>query len=463
MRIYLHISTTIILLFFLALSFITGGCAQIGIPTGGAKDTLAPKLVTATPIFGSVNVKTNKITLGFDEYIDVQDVQKNLIVSPFQNKNPVVTSNLKYLTIKFKDTLLPNTTYTLNFGDAIKDVNEGNVYKNLTYTFSTGSKLDSLTISGNVILAETGGVDSTLMVMLYSNAVDTTVTKKKPNYIAKVSGDGSFEFVNLPEGLFKIYALKDGDGSKTYNAKSETFAFLNSDVSSKTTEPITLYAYSEEKEKLNNVPVVSIKSKLDKKLKVITNLQTKQDLFEPLEINFNNPLKFFDSTKIYITDTNYKKIMRVSFTQDSTSKKIMLAAKWQADMPLILVIDTTAVKDSVGNKLAKCDTIRFKTKRVEDYGKLILHFKELNLKKSPVLQFLDGEIVKYSFPIINKDWTNNMFTPGEYSIRIVYDTDKNGKWTPGNYLKKLQPEIAITLPQKLAVKADWDNERDINL
>jgi hypothetical protein len=155
--------------------------------------------------------------------------------------------------------------------------------------------------------------------------------------------------------------------------------------------------------------------------------------------------------------------MGIQFSKDSTSKKITLTTKWKADMPLILIIDTLAAKDSLDNKLAKIDTIRFSTKRVEDYGKLILHFSDLDLKKNPVLQFLNGDVVKYSYPITNKDWTNNMFAPGEYGIRIVYDTDKDGKWTTGNYKKMLQPETAVTLPQKLTVKADWDNERDINL
>jgi Bacterial Ig-like domain len=463
MRAYLPISISLIVLSFLSTSLLTSSCAQIGMPDGGPKDTLAPKLIKATPVFGSLNVKNNKITLEFNEFVDVQDVQQNLIISPLQNKNPTITSNPKSITIKFKDTLLPNTTYTINFGDAVKDVNEGNVYKNLSYTFSTGNVLDSLSIVGRVIMAETGNIDSTLKILLYRNAEDSTVLKKKPSYIAKVLGDGSFEFVNLPAATFKIYALKDGDGSKTYNAKTEIFAFADADVNTSSTETITLNAYAEEKEKPIAIVAPSKKPSIDKKLKLLTNLQAKQDLLEPLEIVYNNPLKFVDSTKFVITDTNYKKITGIQFSQDSTSKKIILTAKWQADMALVLIIDTLAAKDSLGNKITKNDTIKFFTKRMEDYGKLTLRFNGLDLTKKPVIQFLNGEEVKYSYPIVNKEWNNNMFTPGEYGIRILYDVDKNGKWTPGNYKKRLQPETAVTLPQKLAVKADWDNERDINL
>jgi hypothetical protein len=462
MRAHVNIFYCIIAILVLGTSLFTGGCAQIGLPTGGNKDTIAPKLVKANPAFGSKNVSSNKITLEFDEYIDVADLSQNLIISPLQNKNPSITANPRTITLKFRDTLLPNTTYTINFGDAVRDINEANIVKDLSFTFSTGDVLDSSTISGKVILAESGEYDSTLVVMLYKNAVDSTVTKKKPNYIAKVKGDGSFEFKNLPATNFKIYALKDGDGGKTYNSGAETFAFVNEDVSAANNENVTLYAYAEKKEVLNNVTPTT-QAKLDKKLRASTSLSNRQDLLEPLEINFNNPLKKMDSSKIYITDTLYKKITGTKYLMDSTAKKLLLDVKWKPETPLILIIDTSAVRDSVGNKIAKNDTIRFTTKRVEDYGKLTLRFNDLDLSKNPVLQFLTGETVKYFYPITGKEWNNNMFTPGEYGIRILYDTDKNGKWTPGNYTKKLQPEKAVTLPQKLSVRADWENEREINL
>jgi hypothetical protein len=87
----------------------------------------------------------------------------------------------------------------------------------------------------------------------------------------------------------------------------------------------------------------------------------------------------------------------------------------------------------------------------------------LDLSKNPVLQFLQSEVIKSSYKLTGNKWSNNLFLPGEYEIRILYDTNKDGSWTPGNYTKKLQPEIAVTLPQRLTIRANWDNERDINL
>ncbi len=443
-------------------SVLSTGCAQIGIPSGGVKDTIAPKLIRATPVAGSRNVTGNKITLEFDEYIDVQDLQQNLLVSPLQNRNPSIVAGPRSITLKFRDTLLPNTTYNINFGNAVRDINENNVLKNLTYVFSTGSSLDSLDLNGKVILAETGATDTTLLVMLYRNAVDSTVKFKKPNYIAKVNSDGTFNFTNLPAASFKIYALKDGDGGKTYNSLSETFAFADEDVSTLKQENITLFAYAQELLK-DNKTFRSTKPVPEKKLKANNNIQGIKDLLEPMEISFNNPLKSFDSTKIYLTDTLYKRIPGLRYSTDSTAKKIIITTKWKPDDALVLIIDKDAVQDSADTKLAKNDTVKFTTKRAEEYGKLTLRFNNIDLKKNPVIQFVLGENVKYSYPIFSSTYTNSMFPPGEYIVRILYDTDMNGKWTPGNYLKKIQPEIVVALPQKLSVRADWDNEREINL
>ena len=443
-------------------SLLSGGCAQIGMPTGGTKDTLAPVLIKSSPANGSRNVSPNKITLEFDEYIDVQDLQQNLLISPLQNKNPSISANPRSITLRFRDSLLPNTTYNINFGNAVRDINENNVLKNLTYVFSTGNSLDSLTLKGKVILAETGGTDSTIIVMLYRNAVDSTVKTKKPNYIAKVNSDGSFKFTNLPAASFKIYALKDGDGGKTYNSLSEVFGFTDEDVSTLNNEPISLLAYAESLAK-DNKTIVATKIVVEKKLKIGNNIQGTKDLLEPLELSFNNALKSFDTSKIALTDTFYKKIPAIFFSTDSTSKKINLTTNWQPDMPLILIIDKNAFEDSAGNKLTKTDTIRFSTKRSEDYGKLLLRFNNIDLTKNPVIQFVVGDQVKYSYSITSTEYSNSRFPPGEYTVRILYDKDKNGKWTPGNYSKKLQPEIVVGLPQKLSVRADWDNEREINL
>lgn len=128
-----------------------------------------------------------------------------------------------------------------------------------------------------------------------------------------------------------------------------------------------------------------------------------------------------------------------------------------------LIMDTTAVSDSADNHIAKTDTIRFTTREQADYGNVVLRFSNIDLTKHPVLQFVQGEEIKKHYPLTVSEWSNKFVVPGEYEIRILYDDNQNGIWDPGDYSKKRQPEKAITLTQKLAVRANWDNERDIKL
>jgi hypothetical protein len=123
---------------------------------------LPPVLVNANPPFRSVHFNANKIVFTFDEFVDIQDIQNNLLVSPYPKKAPAVNNKLRTITVTLKDSLRPNTTYSLNFGNAVKDINEGNVLKNFTYVFSTGNVIDSGRVSGNVLMASTGKPDSTI-------------------------------------------------------------------------------------------------------------------------------------------------------------------------------------------------------------------------------------------------------------------------------------------------------------
>ena len=444
----------------------TGGCAQIGAPTGGPKDTLAPVLVKASPENKTIQFKGNKVVLSFDEYIDLQDLPSNLLISPVQKYSPVISYNLKTITFKFKDTLAPNTTYSLNFGNAIKDINEGNVLKNFNYVFSTGDYIDSFELKGKVLLAETGKVDSTILVLLYRNSPDTAVRHRKADYTARLKGDGSFQFNYLPADQFSIYALKDGDGNKYYNAKSEIFGFSNEVVNINSNNPsITLYAFGEKTETSKSAPGFAPDKKGgDKYLRFQNNINAgRQDLLSALELTTKNALKKIDFDSIVLCDTSFKKIKGYSVSLDSTRKKIIIENKWQPENLLKLIMYKNGFQDSSGLAMSKNDTINFITRSTTEYGSLKLSFKNIDLSKHPVLQFMEGENIKLKSAITSTEWFNKMMLPGEFEVRILFDENNNGKWDAGDYTKKLQPEITLALPQKISIKADWENERDIDL
>ena len=454
----------LVMLFYTSSTFLFSSCGQIGMPTGGIRDSISPVLIKASPEQNSTSFNANKVTLTFDEYIEVQDIQKNVLISPYQKKNPAINYNLKTITVKFKDSLLPNTTYSIDFGNAIKDVNEGNVFKNFTYVFSTGAFIDSFTLKGKVEMAETGIIDSTLIVLLYRQAVDSSVRKNKPDYITRLQTDGSFTFNNLPAANFKIYALKDEDGSKNYSRLNEAFAFAdgNKDILIGANNPdINLFAYQAEKEK-DFKP--KGKTVFEKKLKYsINQVSYQQELTAPLLLTFNNPLQEVDFSKIVLTDTFFTVQPQAKLMLDSTRKEISLSNTWPAGKPFYLLIDKDAFTDSADNKLAKTDSIFFTVKEVEAYGNLTLHFKNLDTSLLPRLILLQGEKIMLSEPIRSNTITKNLLSPGEYEIRILLDANNNGLWDKGDYETFRQPEKTINFPKKLIIKANWDNEQDVDL
>ncbi|MEP7144586.1 MAG: Ig-like domain-containing protein [Ferruginibacter sp.] len=462
----LYFSACISFLYF--ISVMGTGCAQIGSPTGGPRDSIPPVLISANPNLLTTNFTANKITLLFNEYVDVQEVQNNVLISPFPKITPTIDFKLRTVTVKLKDTLLPNTTYAINFGNAIRDNNEGNPIRNFTYVFSTGKTIDSLQLGGKVIIAETGKNDSTIIALLYRNVDDSAVQKRKPDYVAKLDSSGNFKFTNLSAGHYKVYALKDGDGGKTYNSKIEMFAFADSEmVVSGSTSPVTLYAYVEEKDTKKTTTSSSAGAKpnaqADKKLRYTTSLSSnEQDLLTDLIITVNKPLKEFDIQKIMLTDTNYNKIADTIFL-DSTKKNIHIKTAWKEDTHYRLVVSKDAISDSTGLELTRADTIRFASKKESAYGSLVIRFSNLAAVNHPVLQFIRGEEIYKTAPITTTQWSDKLFVPGEYEIRILFDANNNGRWDPGNYEKKIQPEKAITLVNKLNIRANWDNERDIKL
>ena len=446
------------------ISIMGSGCAQIGSPTGGFRDSLPPVLLNSNPPNNSIHFKGNRVTLTFDEYVHLDKLQENLLVSPTPKINPNIDYKLKQVTIKIRDTLQPNTTYSLQLGNAIQDINENNPYPNFTYVFSTGSYIDSLTFSGNVELAETGKTDSTLLVFLYNDLTDSAVYKTKPKYITRVNAKGDFQFKNLAEGTYNVFALKDESGQKIYSSKTQMFAFADSVIKiSKEVTPVKLYAYVEEKETPKPASNATNK-KAEKELKYTVSLSNKtQDLLTPLTLQFDRPLQNFDSLKIKLTDTLFNQIATALVSMDTTHKKITIQNNWIESAEYKLLIEKDFATDTLGTALLKSDTLSFKTKREGEYGSIKINFKNLDKFKNPVLQFILNNEVVNSYLLTSAIFNRKLFNPGEYQLRILSDDNLNGIWDPGNYDLKKQPEKVYSISKTLSIKANWENEIDVVL
>lgn len=440
-------------------------CANIIPPSGGAKDTIAPSLIAAFPKDSSLNFTSKKITLTFNEYVEAKDIQQNVIINPLPINLPTIEYKLQNVLISLKDTLEPNTTYTINFGNAIKDINEGNITNNKTYTFSTGKKIDNSKIGGKVILARDGKIDSTLIVVLHPNLNDSAVTKLRPKYLTKLNSEGAFLFTNLPKTTFNIFVLPN-DYSKKYDDTTKLFGYLNTPVAaSDTPTQNTIYVYREaEPAKQNTTQKLEQpdKSKEDKRLKYSLSLNNnKYDVLDSsLQIIFSRNIVLKNIDSIALVDTNYQKMQGYSLKLDSNKTNLSLKYNFQLNTKYILVLNKTAVADTNGMVLSKADTIRFLSFKQEDYGTVKLRINAT--MENTVLQIFKDDKLQMSVPITTKEIKQNLFRAGEYEVRILTDDNKNNIWDTGNYKQKKQPEKVITIKNKLIVRANWDNEMDID-
>jgi hypothetical protein len=210
--------------FFLVL--IIFGCANRQLPQGGPRDHDPPKLLKATPPNTTRNFKAKEIRLDFDEFFKLFSQYTEITMSPAPAKLPEYTISKKSLVIKLKDTLEKNTTYVINFGKAIQDVNESNILKNFTYVFSTGSHIDSLSVSGTVINNLTQEREKEVTVMLFTLKQDSLLFgKKKPTIYTSTDTAGNFTLNNLHSDNYRIYALKENSPNRIYDNDAELIAF----------------------------------------------------------------------------------------------------------------------------------------------------------------------------------------------------------------------------------------------
>ena len=380
-----YYSFLIVIILAIAEIQVQTSCANIIPPTGGPRDSFPPVLVAAIPKDSALNFNAKKITLTFDEYVqlDNQAMQTSLIVSPNPEQLPILTAHLKEVTIRIKDSLKPNTTYSINFGKSLKDNNEGNVYKNFTYVFSTGDNIINGELSGKVQLAEKGTADSTLIVLLHSNLNDSAVRKTKADYYTTLDSGGRFNFKYIAYGKYAVYVLPN-DFTKKYDDSTKLFAFLNEPVTidSFATEPVMLYAYNEYKSTGNDnnfaqqQPTTNSRKKpadTTKSIKFSTSLQSgQQDLLSNLVISFAQPLATFDSSKISFSDTNFNAISNYKLVADTSFTHFTLQYPWKENQYFRIIIQKDAFIDSSGKMLSKTDTIKFQTAPESEYGSVRL-------------------------------------------------------------------------------------------
>lgn len=414
----------ILLPFFLLISLTLYNCANMQRPTGGPKDTIPPVLLGEVPENLSRNFTAREIVLSFDEFIKLNNQFSEFSISPDVEKQPEYRVRKRNLHITLPDSLEANTTYTINFGKGLVDYNEGNPVENYTYVFSTGPELDSLTLSGSVSNAYTKVFDSKedkdVKVLLIPTRQDSIFGKRKASIFTIVDTAGRFQFKNLREDTYRIYALKEQNNDRIYNNPDELLGFLNDTIVLNQDISGIHIEYSKGKPEQHR----TIERKIEKDGTIL--LTFNQALDEP-------NLEILDPT-----DLQENKIVR--FTRNNDSAHVFLE-RMDFDSIKFELTDRRAVLDTILIRRNKNDKYEREIELVTNITNRVDRVKHITLtSKTPIadidknkIQILEDSISRRNFQLQRDTANTNLF-------HIRYN------WKPKVNYELIVQESAVTTP-----------------
>ncbi|HMR88858.1 MAG TPA: Ig-like domain-containing protein [Saprospiraceae bacterium] len=506
-------------------------CASTGSPTGGKKDEIPPKLDSLRSTKNKqTNLNQRLFEFHFDEFVEVKDAIKQVLVSPPLTYIPQVKHKGKKVTFEFdkKEVLRENATYTINFGESIVDFHESNKLSNFTFVFSTGAVLDSLSLKGNIINALSREPEQDMVVFLYDNVEDSIVAKEKPFYFARTNKTGEFSFQNIKSDTFRLFAMKDENLNYKYDLPTEKIAFLDSLIyledtivksyklvssiptpktklvssNSKVYGKVNLLFNTNPKEITyqisDNEPITykeivndsiniyyntDIDSffvyVLDDTLKVkprgktdflkkskfkreFANNSTQMLTGDSLMIGFNFPIDSFDVEKIEIEDT-IGLLENVDIQISESRKNLIIKYNWLAGEKYFVSIDSNVIRNIYGmvnDSFGLTFSILTPTQTSTILGSIV----DLDSTKTYVIKVFREKKLIYETVVNNVSETKiNLkgLVPDKYNFEIIEDVNKNGKWDPGNYWQRTQPENIKTIKGD-KLRENWESEVTIS-
>ena len=522
----------IVVLLLIATSWISiWSCASSGTLRGGPKDVKPPKLDTLTSTANKqTNFKPKEMTFYFDEFVEVKDAIKQVLVSPPLTYIPKVQNKGKKVTFTFddKEVLREAATYTINFGDAIVDFHESNKLQNFTFVFATGDVLDSLSVKGNIKNALTNDPEKEMVVFLYDNTQDSVVAKEKPFYFAKTDKDGNFTFTNIKSDTFKLFALQDENLNYIYDLDIEKIAFWDSlvildesldtsfqlvaslptpytkilssttktygkvNILLNTSTPNMTYTVSDTsvlhyKESVGDTINIHYKTEADsfyvymlddtikvrprgkedfiKKTKFVRNFANHTSVKLPTDsliLGFNLPIGSVNFDLLTISDT-IGALDNVVFSYSEDNKKIIAKYNWVGGEKYQIICDSAGVT-SIHGQVVDSFGLDFVILKPEQTASMELTIVDLDSTLTYVINIKkDGNIMLTTTAEMAS--SSNIYlkgvVPERYDIEIIQDTNKNGRWDPGNYWTKSQPE-KFKLIKGDKLKENWDSEFSVS-
>lgn len=520
-------------LFALCLLLALSQCGRRGTPDGGPKDVTPPVLLRADPPNRTTRFDGTRIRLYFDEYVRLQNTDKQLIISPPLKYPPEISpmgGASKVLDIKITDTLLENTTYTLNFGQSVVDNNESNPYNFLTYVFSTGDYIDSLSLNGVVADGYNRKADAFVSVMLYeidSAYSDSTVYRQPPYYLTNTLDSAViFRLDNLKAGKYRLIALKDEGKNNLFNPGADKIGFVEDTIVIPTDSTYKLRLFKEippygvrpptyaASNKVlfgylgGEAPSVELLTPLPDSVRTlvapvfgkdslnfwftpwqpdsmqfalhhprdtqridtftIKPLQIKPDSLmlswsprseavpgDSVFLTTSIPLAGADTTFMSMVDQDSLQVpFRISL--DSLQGRLHFDFVKEADHTYSLQLLPGAITDFFG---ATNDSLitRWRVGAPADFG--VLRFAlQGNLRFPLVVELTDNrdKTVRQKILARAEELEFNWLRPDTYRVRVIFDENGNGRWDPGNFLEKKQPELVLYYPAPIEIRANWE-------
>lgn len=523
-----------------AMVYFMVGCASISPLEGGPKDETPPKVLEeeSTPNF-QANSSPRRIELVFDEWVTLTDVFNQVVISPPLQYKPTVS--LKGRTVVFelneKEQLRPEATYTINFGNAVKDLTENNPAENLRFVFSTGAYIDSLTVSGKIVSALTGEPVDKALFMLYDNLNDSVVRTELPFYFGRTDKNGNFTIPNVRADTLKGFALLDADLNYRFNQSKELIGFpdawiVTTDSSARDlrirlfeeARPIKLLeqetaTYGVVKLTYSQTPLStnfsasdtaqiwkteylgdSIKIWYDRpdtnswKLFVRADTITTDTITpktgslkptflskaklnmasptpgatallhpdKPAMLTFNHPVVRADTSLISWWEDTLRNPVFPTWKPDSVQPRVWnVSLPWKEALIYEMQALPGAFTDMYGLSNADTLLLKWRIEQRKNFATLHIIVEDMEPETDYIVSLLNSNKVEVDRKIMRSD-SENKFTalhlqPGQYSLRIVVDTNKNGRWDSGHYDTKIQPEEIMLFPVE-QLRGNWETE-----
>ena len=492
-------------------------CASIQSPSGGEKDVDPPKVIRTIPEQNALNANPTRIEIEFDEYFVQRNLSNELLISPPLHENPIISQKGKRLFIDLQEELSENKTYTLNFGKGIADLHEGNIIESYSLVFSTGPTLDSLFIKGTLSACPQQGLPEGLIAAAYEKnnlAKDSTIFLSKPNYFSVPNLNGDFHIEKMKAGNYEIIAFEDVNGNYQFDGFPEHIAFQPNTIALKDSSNTNMWLFQEEEKlkvldqknkgsyvkwvfnkntdsyKIDSEPSVDFLKKMVKDSLFIWPKEAHKD-----SILFLLNLEESKDTALYILDTIQKSEIRIiSPSNDYVKKGSRYKCQTSAPITEVMVSKVQLESEGIAKDFQIHQTdfelsFEFEYEENQSYQ---LTFDEGALKgfhhsknDSTVVSFFTKEESALSGLVINletesKDYFIELLKNGEvcervssgmplrfnnllpenYELRLIIDTNKDGKWTAGNYLRNLLPEEVYYYGEVLNLRANWELEID---